>query len=394
MAWDDYEWGEDVWGGRKTNQAPAWGFNAEPQADMFGQPTRSPLNRNLFGTGFDTGLSTSIQGARPEDIAPIQRRGMVMPEYDYGPMTRYQQYLQSEPDRANYKQNTLGKILTAAGAGVESYQHGLPAGIKLAEYMQEKPYVDALKQWQAKGGRYEAAARLADTQYKTKAAQVSRNVDDERAERALQIQQGQLDLATRKFQDVIDERQRGLISKGFTLAAGPKGNAVLWRKNPQTGALEIEDTPLPNERLTAAQQQQNIEMREQGANRRANLAATTSSRNVQAGITSRESLAEAAEKGKMERFNNRFNFVRPASASAVADPVTAVTQGFKEFNSPDVITMKKDDKGKMYIADYEDDPVKVKAYINKISRGDPNLMKQYAQRWVELTSLFEEPEEE
>src|SRR6185436_18898224 len=113
---------------------------------------RSPydFNFNQQGPSRPGGLnSRRFQFELPEPDyttpAPQQNRNLMMPgleppSYNQGPGNRYSQYLQEEPTRDQYKQGGLQRILTAAGAGLEGMQHGLPAAVKYTEYMKEKPY--------------------------------------------------------------------------------------------------------------------------------------------------------------------------------------------------------------------------------------------------------------
>lgn len=363
----------------------------------------APQPRQTGVTGIDWGFDQPNNPYRQtEDFSDLyspsrfdrlqpQGRGIrdtTMPTYNMAPMERYNQYLGAEPEKDDYKPGKWGTILNSLSAGVESMDRGLGSGIKLYQQLRDQPYEEEYKKWLGRGNKLKADVDLENTRYRNVSAQASRNVDDARADAGLELQRKNLDLAERKFSDVITERQRKQITEGFTLAPGPTGTAVLWRKNPDSGQLEIEETPLPNARLTAAQQQQNAEAAQTGANTRAGIASRTSIRNTDANIRSREKVAVEREKRLSEAATTKSE-PKPVTARAVVDPVSAVTSGYKEFNSPELITMKKDEKGKVQIADYEDDPAKVKAYILRISGGDPERAKTYAKRWLELTRIFD-----
>ena len=244
MAWDDYDYGGDVWGRGKASQ---WNFlnpqQAQP-AGQFGQTGQADWSNRFgdFGTGATTGLGASIQSALPQDVAMRRRQA---PEYDYAPMQRYAEYMKSEPNQEDYKPGKLNRVLNSALAGIEGYtSRDVGRGLKLGEYLNERPYQQAQNEWQKKGSRYEADVKIADARHRNAEAAYSRSVDDRRADETLQ-------LARQKIQLDIDAAK----DRGWTFEDGPDGKQVARRI--RGGQVEVLPTVIPNGDFTVDEKRDN-----------------------------------------------------------------------------------------------------------------------------------------
>jgi len=355
----------------------------------------------------DFGASQMAATATREDVMP-QPNGRT-PQYDYGPMQRYQQYLKDEPQRENYRPGKLGGLINIASAGLEGYRTGdVGRAVKLGEYLNDKPYQRAVEGWKGRGGRYESDVRFADTRYKTETEAANKREDNRRAdylskltERGVEVREATLLWQINKAQD-----------EGYTKFTAPDG--TIHMQKVVGGQMRDIPTGMPATEYTVAQRQAEAAGLEKGRMYRhvtpsgssvysAGAADARQQTGIGAALEQQRRGFEftGAQNSIKERgINERAGMVpgvagatRPVArlgeptASALSRPETAITQAYKEFNSPEVIKMTRGPKGEMSIA-YEDDPEKVKAFIRKASGGNMDVAKRMWDRWGELTNIL------
>jgi hypothetical protein len=334
MAWDDYEdygYGNDIWGSNARRTSPNWNFTG---TDEWSPTNRTPAQQteqkpdwlNSLGQfGLGTGLDLGVNQAKPEDVMP-RRNVRGQPTYDFGPMQRYQEYLATEPDRAAYQPKGLDRIINAASAGLQGYRTGNVAeGLKVGEYMRERPYQEALKQWQGKGGRYEAEARMADTRYKTQDAAYQRDVTNARDEERLSMERQRLQIALADARD-----------KGYQFRPGDNGKMVAFRI--KDGKEEVLPMTISNTEYTLAQQDTQREERRQDA---LTQHSTPSGSSLLAAATSRQNAAmrDATTRGAYSYTHGSGN--EPIDPKLPGDTNTPakLLSAYGEFNDPKMLSV-------------------------------------------------------
>ncbi len=190
------------------------------------------------------------------------------PEYDWGPSNRYSKYLESEPNKADYKPGIWGRLLNSASAGVEAYRTGdLARGIKLGEYLNDRPYDEAYAQWKTRGTPYARAVEQEDKRYNIAGQDWNRRVDNARADQQMQIAYEKHKLDRLKAEHEIDEDTYRRATNGWQLVdgpGGPTGFAIQQRVGPN--GMEYIQTKIPNRSLGALQQQLNFEQTRRDTN--------------------------------------------------------------------------------------------------------------------------------
>ena len=240
MAWyDEYDAGEDIWSPRARTSSN-WDFlnpTGTNQAGASGATGKANWFDSMDGGGGDFGASGYGRSLATQPASITTRsRQMDMPEYDYGPMTRYQEYLKSEPDRADFKPSGVGRFLNAASAGLAGYQSGdINQALKVGEYLNERPYAQALKQWQGKGGRFEADAKLADTRYRNQVERANKAADNARADRLAAVTEAGLTIQQANLALRIEEASRN----GFQQFTSNDGTIHLMRPDGKGGMTDI-----------------------------------------------------------------------------------------------------------------------------------------------------------
>lgn len=327
-----------------------------------------------------------------------------MPEYDYGPMNRYQEYLKAEPDRDQYKPTGWGRVLNAAAAGVQGYNTGdIGQGIKLGEYLNQQPYENAFKKWQSKGTRIGADATMAETRYKNQVEAYNKNADNERAdklarltERGVEVREAQLLLQTEEA-----------LSKGWEKFI--KDGKVYLSKMGSNG-MQVVATPWEPERLTALQQIGQKEADRAQSNTNSQRSANTSIANTNAtinaagerlgrtlfsqeqrqgnDIASRENLLgrtqtfQAGQNDKTREVTRRGQDLqyptggRPVTASNTNTAAGLMSNKYPEFNNDNVVIIrgnkpqlnpkfKSRDEQIKHIATLTKDPEEAKRLLTK-----------------------------
>jgi len=329
MAWDDYDdydLGQDIWGSANRNASPNWNFTGtdawSPRTPV---PEPQQQRPDWLGSLGNFGLGRGMQSATPEAIAP-QRRQLAPPQYDYGPMTRYQEYLKSEPERADYQPRGIDRLINAAAAGVRGFQTGdVGAGLKLGNELREQPYNEAFKRWQSKGGRYQADATMAETRNKNQEAAYQRDVTNAREDRRTAIDEQRLQMQLSEARD-----------RGFQFRPGDDGKMVAYRI--KDGKPEVIPTAITNDEYTLLEKTRMREEDRQDALTRHStpsgsslLAARTATANTAANIKSRE--------GAYSYSHGSGNDVIDPRLPGDTNTPAKLLQAYGEFNDPNMISV-------------------------------------------------------
>lgn len=317
-------------------------------------------------------------------MRPMQERFQTTPEpeYNMNPMQRYTQYLSDEPMRDAYKPGKFGSILNGLSAGFESMDSGsIGQGAKLFDYLQQRPYIQARSDWESRGNKVKADVELENTRYRNAVTAADRAAQRANQERTIGIQEQNANTAMER----LELERKKFEGNGWELRDGP-GNTQI-RINTRTG--ESQPTDLPNRSLTAEQQINQFNKREEGLNQRHNtasgsarLGASTSRANTTDIISSRE------KEGKANREVERWRHTTPnASVSQpkekVATPtntrtaVGLIENGYPEFNDPDLVRLNGQN------VTLQTNPDKIHQVLKRLSGGD---LKKYQ----ELDKRFEE----
>lgn len=75
----------------------------------------------------------------------------------------YKAYLGTEPNRKDYQQGKIGKILSSIAGFTEGVQKGPREGVNVAASLMDRPYAEALSDYKSKGGRLK---ELSDLEYR------------------------------------------------------------------------------------------------------------------------------------------------------------------------------------------------------------------------------------
>jgi len=351
-----------------------------------------------------------------------------MPTYDYGPMTRYQEYLKAEPDRDKYKPTGWSRVLNAAAAGVQGYNTGdVGQGIKLGEYLNQQPYENAFKKWQSKGTRVAADATMAETRYKNQVEAFNKQQDNIRADRLADLTAAGVDI--RRAQYYLDVQKAK--DAGYKEMIGPDGNVYmskvvdgqmqyvptgmlpteltaiqkleegrLGRQQSDTNSQRSANTSIFNTGRTidAARERQSEQFGFTGAQNDATRTVTLRGQNVGAGLPPTAGGYPTAPEVKYPVAPGVSSPVpgtapsqgvippgatRGPRASSLASPLTTITQAYPEFNNESFVKVSKGPKGESII-DLNQNDATVKEAIKRMSGGDLTLFKHYTDRWLAL----------
>jgi hypothetical protein len=256
-----------------------------PRPENAPRPWASSLDFNAPPTG----MGAAVANATPQNVAPQQRRGLEPPTYNMGPMEAYTQYLQSEPERGDYKTGKFGTVINALTAGLEAKDRGLAAGVKLGEELRDRPYQEEYKKWATRGNKQKAAVDLENARYNAVERAYSRDVDNARQQQQVNISLMNAKLAREKFEHEATQDDIKMMTEGWQPSPGNDGKVVLWRMSPVTGQPEYKQTQINSEKFSAAQQLERDRISQEAQDRRTKYTADTSSANTAANIRSRES---------------------------------------------------------------------------------------------------------
>jgi len=305
------------------------------------------------------------------------------PMYNQRVLDEYGRYLESEPNREDFKRGKFGKILDIAGAGLVGYQQGPAAGIEYGERMARRPYDEAYEKWANRGNKIAKQVELENARYKIKSDEFSRGVDDRRLERQFQ-------LSVRK-QEADEAKAR---DAGWTFEDGPNGSRVAMKI--VNGEPQRIDTGNPNRNLSAEEQRQQFATRlgvdiwkwntpsantvYSGNVSRANNAASnaTSTANTAATINAAGQRQQAGFKNTNEQ---NALYKEPVTAGPRATEQTTpqmfIKNTYKDFDRPEFIEFTgTGNQRKINVKE-----AAIKDYIRRVSQTNPRaaikLMEDY-----------------
>ena len=315
-------------------------------------------------------------------------------QYNWTPTERYNKYLESEPDRSQFKPGGWSRLLNAASAGVHGYRTGdIGEGIALGRALNDRPYEQAVESWKRRGTGLARAVELEDKRYKIAVEDENRRADNFRQQQELDLRRQQHLLADKKFQHEIGMDNWKLMTEGWKPMQGANGTIVMHRMG--ANGPEEYDTGKPNTALTAAQT-----LAEGKATRDAAMARTQVSAN--AGIQSARIGAQSrASEGALNRAHQSSeNLLERANRLDVKREGAGVTGGadytspVKLLQSPSYKALEQSGMIKLlpvpgtqgeYQVEYKfKDPKAVQAELERLSGGDPARFTELATRYREF----------
>lgn len=142
----------------------------------------------------------------------------------------YKEYLRSQPNRGDYQRNKLGKLLAAVAGIAEGSQRGVGAGLAINRNIVDRPYAQAVEDWQGKGGRLKelAGIEVAEEARNREIAEAQRkaNLEEERNRREWANFNLEKDYKAEQIQNIRSE----VAVRGLSV-----------QKNEKTGELEVID---------------------------------------------------------------------------------------------------------------------------------------------------------
>jgi hypothetical protein len=254
-----------------------------PRPENAPRPWASSLDFNAP----QTGMGAAVSNATPQDIAPT-RRGLQAPTYNMTPMEEYTRYLQSEPNREDYKTGKFGTILNALTAGFEAKDRGLAAGVKMYDELRDRPYQEEYRKWATRGNKTKAAVDLENARYNAVERAYGRDVENARQQQQTNISLMNAKLAREKFEHEATQDDIKLMTAGWQPSPGDDGKVVLWRVSPITNQPEYKQTQINSKDFSAAQQLERDRIAREAQDRRTKYSADVSAGNTRANIASRE----------------------------------------------------------------------------------------------------------
>lgn len=143
----------------------------------------------------------------------------------------YKAYLGSEPNRRDYEQGKLGKILSSIAGFTEGVQKGPREGVNVAASLMDRPYAEAVSDYKSKGGRLK---ELSDLEYRGL-------TDQQKLE--VQIAQDERDRTKEAHDWLKDQKGMQLTDKQMqNLDSQMKARGWSTELNKKTGDLEAVNT--------------------------------------------------------------------------------------------------------------------------------------------------------
>ena len=165
---------------------PSMMFGANPQKVR--QPSFGSFN--MGGQDF---------GARPLPMPAMPPMAQQPQEDQYASMmerifnqpnpsiTAYKQHLNTMPNREDYKPNIGNRVLTGLVGAAEGIQRGAGAGVAAGQAFMDRPYNEALMDYQNKGNRLGQLAELEDKDVRSKMTFAASMMEEKRKNRDLDI---------------------------------------------------------------------------------------------------------------------------------------------------------------------------------------------------------------
>jgi hypothetical protein len=230
--------------------------------DFFGSSQREQPSR--FNFDFLGGPQQQQENPFEPTMRTARSRiaDIAAPMYDTGPMQRYRDYLDSEPNRADYSPSIWRRLLAGASGGITAMESNIPQGFKVGQAILDQPYDNAYREWSARGKKIEADARLNDSMFQRQQQnynnQMSRAIAEQQAEtsRMRALTQNERDQSQIAYNEA---RIKDMQNRGWDRVSGADGNQVLVKVI--DGELQTLPTNIPNEKMTVADQKRENQVR-------------------------------------------------------------------------------------------------------------------------------------
>ncbi len=318
---------------------------------------------------------------------PANQMSQPMPQYDFGPMQRYKDYLGTEPQRENYKPGMFRNVMNSLSAGFESMDTNLGRGAALYDALNDRDYDNAYKGWNSRGAKYKADVDLENTRYRNVTTDYDRMQDNKRQERGVDIQARNADTAEQRLR--LEEKKHE--DAGYQLVDGPNNQKLAVRV--RGGQTEQMPTNIPNSNLTAEQRinqfntaQNNAMTRHNTASGSARLGAQTSRQNTVDRINAAATEGDKDRSTSIWRHTTRSASMnepkeRVATPTNTNTPVELVKNGFNgRFDHPDIVEIDPKGNVSMITSDKE----RIKRGLRDISKKTNVPYEQLEQEWADF----------
>jgi hypothetical protein len=345
--------------------------------------------------GRNAGAESGSSAFQPTPTPPLQEQAPPNfdegPQYNWDPIRRYNEYLNSEPDRKDFRPGKWGTILNSVKAGIHGYQTGdVAQAHNFREALQDEPYQREVESWKRRGGGLARAAELEDKRYNIAGQDYNRRVDNARQQAELDLRKRTHMLNDEKFRYDMGKDAMDMMMKGWQPMLGPNGKIVMHRMGPQ--GPEQYETNNPNDKLTAAETRSEAKARDEAAMRRTRYSADSSAASSRAANVSRENVAREnrahdTSEGILDR---AFGLQRADASRGVtggADYTTPVkllsSPSYREIEQAGLIKIinSQDGQSPPTISYKYENPAELEAELERLSGGNGAKYRELATRY-------------